>query len=143
MAPDFSHFFENYAAAFNRSLGEMVDDAGITAAFAPSFVGASPAGVQAGSNDESFRAVLHQAYAFYRQIGTRKVQMLGVDVTAIDALHHMVRVHWRWIGRTKTSEPAEIAFDVIYLTQTLENGPRIFTFVSGDEMAVFREHGVV
>ena len=143
MAPDFTHFFKDYAAAFNRSLGEIVDAAGITAAFAPSFIGASPAGVQAGSNDESFRAVLHQAYVFYRQIGTQEMQMLGADVTAIDERHHMVRVHWRWIGRKKTGEPAEIAFDVTYLTQTLENGPKIFAFVSGDEMAVYREHGVL
>ena len=143
MEPDFGRFFENYAAAFNRSLGEIVDSAGLTAAFAHSFIGASPAGLQAGANDESFRAVLHQAYAFYRQIGTREMQMLGVEATAIDALHHMVRVHWRWIGRRKSGDTAEIDFDVSYLLQTQDDGPRIFAFVSGDEMAVFREHGVI
>jgi hypothetical protein len=143
MEPEFARFFENYAAAFNRSLGEIVDDAGLTAAFAPSFIGASPAGVQAGANDEAFRAVLHQAYGFYRQIGTRHVEVAGIDVTPLDALHHMVRVHWSWKGRSKTGETTEVAFDVVYLLQTLEDGPRIFAFISGDEMAAFREHGVI
>ena len=36
-----------------------------------------------------------------------------------------------------------IPFDVCDLIQRRSGGPKIFGFIAGDEMAVYREHGLV
>lgn len=36
-----------------------------------------------------------------------------------------------------------IDFDVHYLVQLLGGEPRVFAWVSGDEQALLREHGIV
>ena len=36
-----------------------------------------------------------------------------------------------------------IPFDVLYLLQRRKDGPKIFAFIAGDEMALYREHGLV
>ena len=35
------------------------------------------------------------------------------------------------------------SFDVTYMLQRRPDGPRIFGFVAGDEMALYREYGLV
>jgi hypothetical protein len=95
MTPDLDRFFAAYTDAYNRSLGDRVDHDAIVASFADCFVAAGPGGVNCGKNDDSFRTALDQGFAFYKSIGTRKMSVRRVDVTPIDALHHMAKVHYR------------------------------------------------
>lgn len=142
MQPDLDAFFRAYAEAFNRALdGEPAFDA-IMAAFAESFIGAGPGAVNAGSNGDQFRAVLEQGYAFYRQIGTKRMSVRRVEVTPIDAEHNMARVFWR-ADYEKDGREIAIDFEVTYLLQTREEGPKIFAFIAGDEMALYRQYGLV
>jgi hypothetical protein len=143
MQPDFDRFFRNYAEAYNRSLGERVDDGAIRSKFAGCFVAAGPGGVACGKNDDSFRTALEGGYAFYKSIGTRGISVQRVDVTPIDALHHLAKVHYRADYQKKTGEAVNIEFDVTYILQTRDGVSRIFAFITGDEMAAYRQHGLV
>ncbi len=160
MPPDFDRFFLDYVEAYNRSLAGAVDARAIRACFADCFVGAGPGGVTCGRNDQSFTAALENIYDFYRAIGTRRMAVRVVEVTPIDEIHHMARVGYtahydRPAGGRANSGPEAvpggitarddltIEFDVIYMMQTVEGRSRIFAFVSGDEMAVYRRHGLV
>lgn len=138
-------FFAAYAASFNRSLAGEVDEAGIRSAYAPHFVAATPAGVMAGANDATFSEQLRRAYAFYREIGTRRMSVRKVDVRRVDDLHEIARVEWRAeYVRRRDGAAVTIDFDATYIVQSLrEQQPQIVAFVTGDEMAVLREHGVI
>jgi hypothetical protein len=143
MTPDFDRFFAAYTDAYNRSLGDRVDHDAIVASFADCFVAAGPGGVNCGKNDDSFRAALDQGFAFYKSIGTRKMSVRRVDVTPIDELHHMAKVHYRADYEKRGGEAVGIDFDVTYLLQTRDGVSRIFAFVAGDEMGAYRRHGLV
>ena len=138
MPPDFDRFFRDYAEAYNRSLGERVDYDAISAAFTDCFVAAGPDGVSCGQNDDGFREALDKGYAFYKSIGTRKMSVRRVDVMPIDDRHHMAKVHYHADYQNTSGEAISIDFDVTYVLQTRDGRPRIFAFVAGDEMGVYR-----
>jgi len=144
MEPNFDKFFDNYAAAFNRSLGDEVDTEAIMSCFAECFVSAGPTGVNCGQNGPRFREVLQGGYKFYKDVGTERMAVHGVDVTTIDQNHHMAIVHWRAHYSRKDGSPVSIDFDVAYMLQTLRNDtPKIFAYVAGDEMAALEKHGLI
>ncbi len=43
----------------------------------------------------------------------------------------------------RMARPLSIEFDVVYMLQRREGGPKIFAFVAGDEMALYRQYGLV
>ncbi|HYE43451.1 MAG TPA: nuclear transport factor 2 family protein [Caulobacteraceae bacterium] len=143
MQPDFDAFFARYAEAYNRSLDGEVQDEAIRAAFADCFISAGPEGSMCGKNDDSFSATLEEAYAFYRKIGTKRMSVRRVHVTPIDEAHHLARVYWSADYVKKDGQPLTIDFDVSYLTQTHGGRTRIFAFVAGDELGLYRRHGLV
>lgn len=144
MQPDFKRFFDTYAAAFNRSLGDKVDADAIMRSFADCFVSASPSGVTCGENGEKFRKVLEDGYVFYKQVGTERMGVRGLNVAAIDGEHHSVKVAWRAQYKRRDSEHVAIDFDVTYFLPTLPGSePKIFAFVTGDEMAALKKHGLL
>jgi len=142
MQPDFDAFFADYVAAYNRSLGDSVDDAAIRGCFADSFIAAGPQGVMTGNNDETFSDTLRKGYAFYKSIGTRSMAVEGVEVTGIDPMHFLARVSYR-AAYDKDGEEIVIPFSVSYLLQYREDRLRIFAFIAGDEMAIYRRYGLV
>ena len=141
--PDFVQFFQNYAAAFNRSLGDAVDISTIRSFFASAFIGASPAGVACGANDESLVEAMTKGYAFYKEVGTNHLDILDVQPNTIYELHHVVRVGYRAHYLRKAGTTTTIDFAVSYLVQMITGEPKIFGFITGDEMAAFREHGLL
>lgn len=143
MAADFEAFFRGYVDAFNRSLGDTVDAEGIRSHFAGCFVGAGPAGIECGANDEDFAKKLGEGYAFYKKIGTKRMAVRKVEPTAIDPLHHLVKVFYRADYLKPDGKTVTIDFDVSYVLQTREGASKIFAFVTGDEMAVYRKHGLL
>jgi hypothetical protein len=143
MASELDAFFQSYVEAFNRSLGDKVDAKGIAAHFADSFIGSGPAGVRCAKNDAEFIAFLEQGYAFYKQVGTERMEVRKVDTVPIDAAHTLATVSFRAHYRKKSGERIHIDFAVRYFVRTAEHGPLIFGFVSCDEMAEFRRHGLI
>ena len=145
-APDpLEAFFAAYAARFNAALADPpVEDVEATAgAFAACFVGAGPAGVRCAHNDAAFREQLPEGYAFSRRVGTKGKTILGLEQTPLDGLHTVVTVHWRADYARPTGEAVGIEFDVFYLVQTRDEGPKIFAYVTGDEQQALRDHGLL
>lgn len=139
--PDFDAFFESYVAAYNRSLGESVDVEAIRSHFSESFIAAGPGTVMTGDNDETFSQTLEKGYAFYKSIGTKKMEVTGVAVTDIDEGHYLAKVDYR-AEYEKDGATIAIPFSVSYLLEEHEGRLKIFGFIAGDEMALYRRYGL-
>jgi len=136
-------FFDQYAARFNRSLsGEEVDPKEVADSFAPHFVEASPLGVSGGKNGLIFRWMIPRGFAHYKKIGATSMRIADLAIEAIDPLHSLVRVHWDSHYTKKSGGDERIEFDVTYLMHFQRGAPKIFAYITGDEEALLREHGV-
>lgn len=137
------NFFAAYEKRFNDALKGETDVEAMANAFGPAFVEASPAGIHGGSNDQEFRKKIPQGMDFYRQIGTHAMEILSQDVTPLDDLHFMVKIHWKATYKNKDNTDLSIEFDVIYFLQDKEDQLKIFAYITGDEDNVLREHGLI
>jgi len=142
--PDYEQFFLEYAKTYERSLGESVDAGAIRGFFAEAFISASIGGqVAAGANDEAFEEMLKNGYGFYKAIGTTSMRVDRVETEALCENHDRVRVFYCAGYRKRDGAELWIPFDVLYLLQRRSAGPKIFGFIAGDEMAAFKQHGLV
>jgi hypothetical protein len=134
--------FKTHARIFNEALAERFDAAASQALFAEAFIAASPHGVVAGKNDAEAVEAMHEGYAHYRAAGAQEMSVLNVNVTAMDDLHAMARVDWSARYKRKDASEVTINFPVTYLVQMQSGQPKIFGWVSGDEEALLKEHGI-
>ena len=136
-------FFERYETVFNRSLGGDADMDAVTTLYASEFIAASPAGVMAGKNDDQLKQAMAQGYARYREIGTKEMRLRDVRISPLDDRHCVAHVAWT-ATYARTNQPdVTIDFDVHYFIQMLGGEPKVFGWVSGDEEALLRQHGIV
>ena len=135
--------FRDYVDAFNRSLGSEVDVEGIRPHFSDCFVAAGPDGVKCGEIHDDFAETLRQGYAFYQSIGTRAMAVRNAKTTPIDDSHQMARVEFRATYDKPSGETVEIDFALPYFLATRDQMLKIFGFVAGDEMALYRQHGLL
>ncbi|HWA20303.1 MAG TPA: nuclear transport factor 2 family protein [Devosia sp.] len=136
-------FFARYEALFNRSLAGQSNLEDVAALYAPEFIAASPAGVMAGKNDEQLRQVMAQGYERYRAMGTRQMRLRNVRLSPIDDLHCLAHVAWTAFYARPGQPDVAIDFDVHYLVQALDGTPRVFGWISGDEEALLKKHGIL
>ena len=136
-------FLERYERVFNESLGGDADIGDAAALYASDFIAASPAGVMTGKNDDQLKQVMAQGYARYRAIGTKNMQMRDFRLSPIDDHHCVAHVAWTATYARKDQPDLAIDFDVHYFVQKLEGEPKVFGWVSGDEQALLREHGII
>ncbi|MDP3821196.1 MAG: hypothetical protein Q8R33_06935 [Burkholderiales bacterium] len=142
--PDYEGFFREYARVFERSLGGCVNVKAIRGFFAESFVSATTTGqVAAGANDQQFEDALRKGYAFYKAIGAVSMAIDRIEPEMLYENHDRVRVFYVAGYKKRDGSTASIAFDVMYLVQRRPAGPKIFGFITGDEMAALRRHGLV
>jgi hypothetical protein len=138
-------FLADYEARVNRALRDqaVVDVEATAAAFTSCFVAATPHEVICNQNDEQFRAAIPRGFEFYRSIGTRAMTIVSLDVTELDECHAMAKV--RWLSRHEKPDASEVKldFNVIYLFHLVDQEPRIFAYITGDEDSALREHGLV
>jgi hypothetical protein len=136
-------FFEEYEANINSAI--LCDQPGASAAagaFARCFVGSDAGGVTCGSNDEAFVRTIVETCRFYRSIGTRFLRLEGIDSTPIDEHHIMARVHW--VGEYERPEGTKrVPFDAVYFVRLGDPAFQIFGYVTGNERAALREHGII
>lgn len=141
---DLEAFFDEYEARFNDALkGLPVDMDATTAAFADTFLEASPKGIICGQNDEQFRESIPKGYDFYRSIGTKQMHIVWRNITPLDDYHALVKIHWQGVYDKSDGDEAKIDFDVIYLVQMLDDTPKIFAYISGDEQKVLQDRGLI
>jgi hypothetical protein len=126
----------------NKALAEKpeVDVEATAEAFAECFIGANPLGVACGKNDEQFRAQIPKGLEFYRSIGTNAMKIEALTVTPLDDHHAMVKIHWQAFYVKKNGSNLTIDFEVIYLVQILNDKPKIFGYITGDEQKAYRDH---
>ncbi|HTI67737.1 MAG TPA: nuclear transport factor 2 family protein [Caulobacteraceae bacterium] len=135
--------FERYENAFNRSLGGDIDNDEIASLYASEFIAASPAGVMTGKNDDRLKQVMAQGYAHYRAMGTKEMRIRAVSLSPIDDRHCVAHVAWMATYAGKDRPDVVIDFDVHYFVQQLDDVAKVFGWVSGDEQALLRKHGVI
>lgn len=134
--------FERYESFFNRSLGGKVDMNELASLYASEFIGAAPAGVRAGKNDDQFKQTMAQGYDHYRAIGTKEMRIRNIRLSPIDELHCVAHVAWTATYARKDQPDVAIDFDVHYLVQMLNGEPKVFGWVSGDEQELLKKHGI-
>lgn len=136
-------FFERYESFFNRSLAGDMDENEVAALYAAEFIAASPAGVMTGKNDDHLKEVMAQGYARYRAMGTKAIRMSNIRISPIDAYHCVAHVAWMATYARQNQPDVSIDFDVHYFVQKLDGEPKVFGWVSGDEQALLRKHGIL
>ena len=136
-------FFERYESLFKQSLGGDIDMDEVAALYASEFIAASPAGVMTGKNDDQLKRVMAQGYAHYRAIGTKEMRIRNVRLSPIDEHHCLAHVAWTATYARKDQSEVAIDFDVHYFVQKLDGEPKVFGWISGDEQALLREHGII
>lgn len=135
--------FERYARVFNRSLGGDMEMDAVAALYASEFIAASPAGVMAGKNDEQLKQVMVQGYARYRAMGMKEMRIRDVRLSSMDDHHCVAHVAWTATYARADRPDVAIDFDVHYFVQKLDGEPKVFGWVSGDEEALLRQHGIL
>jgi len=135
--------FERYQDNFRKALYEQVDMDQVTSSYATAYVAASPAGVSVGQNDEQLTLALRRGFERYRQIGTKDMQLRNVRTTPIDEYHCLAHVAWTAVYYRGTEPDISIDFDVHYFVQQRHGTLKIFGWVSGDEEAALKQHGVI
>lgn len=136
-------FFKRYESLFNRALAGEADMDDVAALYASEFIAASPAGVSTGKNGEQLKQAIAQGYERYRAIGTKAMQLRGVTIVAIDALHCVAHVSWTAVYSRRDRADEAIDFEVHYLVQMLAGEAKVFGWVAGDEEALLRERGII
>ena len=134
--------FERYERFFKQSLAGDIDMDEVASLYASDFIAATPAGVMTGKNDDQLKQVMAQGYAHYRAIGTKAMRIRNVRLSPIDEHHCVAHVAWRATYVRKDQPDIAIDFDVHYFVQKLDGEPKVFGWVSGDEQALLRKHGI-
>jgi hypothetical protein len=143
MEKNVKDLFERYEKLFQLALNDQVDMDQVASSYATAFIAASPAGVHVGRNDEHLKEVMRQGFENYRRIGTKDMRLRHVGIVPIDEHHCLAHVAWTAIYDRGGEPDACIDFEVHYLVQQLDDAPKIFGWVSGDEQAVLKLHGII
>lgn len=143
MEPSIRTLFERYERIFNQSLSGDIDLDEIALPYTSDFIAASPAGVMTGKNDDRLKHAMAEGYARYRAMGTKAMHIRSMRLSEIDELHCVAHVAWTATYARKDKPDVAIDFDVHYLVQTLDREPKVFGWVSGDEQALLRKHGII
>jgi len=133
--------FERYARNFNAALTAEPDLEAIAGLYAETFIAASPAGIMSGRNDDELRKVMAGGFARYRQMGTKKMEVSDLRVTPIDELHGLAHVDWRATYEVDGARKV-IDFTNVYLVRIEGTKGKVFGWITGDEDAELRKHGI-
>jgi len=134
--------FERYQELFRQAIQGEADMNRITSSYASALIGAAPAGVMVSQNDDQFQQVLRQGFEHYRQIGTKDMRIRNIRLSPIDKHHCVAHVAWTATCARKDQSEVTIDFDVHYFVQKLDGDPKVFGWVSGDEQAILKQHGI-
>jgi hypothetical protein len=71
------------------------------------------------------------------------MDILSMQITILDNLHAIVKIHWNISYVRKNRIKGDIAFDVFYLLQKTGDDVRIFGYITGDEQQALKEEGLI
>ena len=141
---EIENFFDRYEARINDALSGTepeIDEA--VRAFASDFIEASPTGIFPAKNNKKFRKAISQGWSFYKEIGIRVMDIVSLQITILDNLHAIVKVHWNCSFVRKNKTHGDISFDVFYLLQKAGDDLKIFAYITGDEQQGLKDAGLV
>ncbi len=143
--PDYESWFRSYADAYTRSLGDTVEVDVIRGFYAATVLALGVDGSVNAANtaEPGFSDMLVQMYGFYKAVGVRRMAVDRVEVTPLYENHDRVQVFFAADMVKPDGAAITLRFDLVYLVQRRAAGPAIFAFIAGDEMALYREHGLV
>ncbi|MDX3905835.1 MAG: nuclear transport factor 2 family protein [Pigmentiphaga sp.] len=133
--------FERYEHAFNTALAGDTDLDEVSSLYTDVFVSATPAGISTGTNDESLKRVMKAGFEHYRAIGTTRMAVHQLHVDPIDALHAIAFVDWI-ATYDRQGSTLNIPFTNAYFVRLQGDAPKVFGWVTGDEEAELRKHGI-
>jgi len=121
-----SRFFSRYAQGVRT-----FDPAIVTAAYAESYVSASPVGCVCARNDAAFREAFAPWRARFEALGFRTADIRSVRTTTLD--DHLTLARVGWLMRfERAGEPVDVCFDETYLLHQCDDQamPRIVLSIS-------------
>lgn len=142
MAASVEQFFQGYAEALNRSVGERDGLDAVRAHLADSFVVATPNSLRCGQDDE-ITATLRQMLDLWRAIGVKEIAIRVDSTSPIDETHVMAKVEFSTSLRRPDGDTLDIDTSPTYVLANLEGAWQIFTFVGPDELGLAREYGLI
>jgi hypothetical protein len=71
------------------------------------------------------------------------MRIRDIRISAIDDHHCLAHVAWTASYARKDQTDVVIDFDVHYFVQKLDEQPKVFGWVSGDEQEILRRHGII
>jgi hypothetical protein len=138
-------FFADYEARTNRAFADppIVDTEESAAVYTECFIEAHPKGVICFKNDAELRKSIPQLLEGQRKLGAKSMKIAELTITPIDDLHAMAKVHWE--ARYIKQDGAEVVadFDETYFVQTIDDTPKIFAYVAGDQEKLLKEKGLI
>jgi hypothetical protein len=143
---DLKTFFADYARRSNDALKDppVEDVDGVVKSFAPYFVGSSPQGVRGGENGAELREMVPQGFANYRKVGGKAMRITRLDLTELDDANVMATVDWAFdYIRPRDGKSGTIGFTNRYVLNVAGDTPLIFAYLTPDEEAAMREHGLI
>jgi len=141
---EIENFFDRYEARINDALSGAEPEIDETVkSFATEFIEASPAGVIAGKNGKKFRKAIGEGWNYYREIGIHRMDILSIQVTILDNLHAIVKVHWNCSFVRKNNTKGDTSFDIFYLLQKTGDDLKIFAYITGDEQQSLKDVGLI
>ncbi len=135
--------FARYEKSFKRALADEIELEEVATLYASDFIAASPAGVNSGKNDDRLLDVMAKGYAHYRAIGTKAMKLRGLRLSPIDDCHCLAHAAWTATYARKDQPDTAIEFEVHYLVQVLSGEAKVFGWISGNEQALLKEHGII
>lgn len=134
--------FDRYERSFNDALTAQPDLDAIAGLYTDTFVAASPFGIMSGKNDDELKKAMADGFTRYRDMGTKKMEVSQLRVTPIDELHCLAHVDWRATYDVGGVQKI-IDFTNAYLVRIEDARGKVFGWVTGDENAELRKHGVI
>jgi len=133
--------FERYAREFNQGLQGQADLDAVSGLYASAFIAASPAGVTTGENGAALKGAMTQGFQHYRDTGCRRMELRGLEVMPVDPLHALARVDWEALYEVDGARKA-VPFTNLYLVRTEGTAAKVFGWITGDEAALLKQHGI-
>lgn len=133
--------FDRYKCNFNNALTAEPDLEAIADLYSDTFIAASPPGIMSGKNDAELKKAMADGFARYRAMGTKKMEIRHLTVTPIDGQHCLTHVDWR-ATYDINGEQKVIDFTNAYLIRVERDKGRVFGWITGDENAELRKHGI-
>jgi len=139
---DVEQFFHQYAQAYKDGLDGSLDLDVFRSLYSTQFIAAGPQGVMAGDNDDAFGERMLKGYEQYRQIGTVAMTVTSVEVHSIDKTHCLAHVGWNSVFE-KNGRRIDIPFTNTYLLEQSDGRLKAFGWITGDEVKLLKENGLM